>query len=77
VRASADELARRGLGVAFLHSTLVPQDETGFCVLAADSRELVEEAYARAGITFERIVESVDLAPSNTETAKEEEWSGS
>ena len=60
VRTSAEALEREGTHVRFLHSTLVPQDEAGFCVLAAESQTLVEEAYARAGVTFERIVESVE-----------------
>lgn len=61
VRASAAGLAREGRPVRFLHSTLVPEDELGFCVLAAESREVVEQVYARAGIGFERVVESLEL----------------
>jgi hypothetical protein len=61
VRASADELAREGVDVRYLHSTLVLEDEAAFCVLAAASREFVERAYARAGVAFERLVEAVDV----------------
>lgn len=60
VRSSADELAGEGKPVRYLHSTLVPEDEAAFCVLAAESRALVEEAYARAGVTFERVLDAVD-----------------
>ena len=60
VRSSAAELARSGAAVRYLHSTLVPEDEAGFCVLAAESRALVEEAYARAGVKFERMVDAVE-----------------
>ena len=60
VRTGTEQLVSEGLGIRFLHSTLVPQDESGFCVLEAESQALVEEAYMRAGVRFERIVESVD-----------------
>ena len=62
VRTSVEALAGEGKALRYLHSTLVPQDEAGFCVVAAGSRELVEEAYARAGVEFQRIVESVEVA---------------
>jgi hypothetical protein len=60
VRSSAAELAGEGKHVRYLHSTLVPEDEAAFCVLAAESRELVEQAYARAGVGFERVVQAVE-----------------
>ena len=60
VRSSAAELAGEGKHVRYLHSTLVPEDEAAFCVLAADSQALVEEAYARAGVRFERVVQAVE-----------------
>jgi len=56
VRAAAGELA----GVRLLHATLVPQDESAFCVFAAVSEQDVQAAYARAGVRFERIVEALD-----------------
>jgi hypothetical protein len=58
VRASAEAMAAP---IAFLHSTLVPEDETAFCVFSAQSRGLVEEAYRRAGVSFERIVAALEL----------------
>lgn len=62
VRASAERLAAEGRDVRYLHSTLVPEDEAAFCVLSAASRELVEEAYGRAAVPYERIVEAVETA---------------
>jgi hypothetical protein len=56
VRATARAMARRGTPIRYLHSTLVPTDEAGFCVLDAASVELVEQLYARAGVRFDRIV---------------------
>jgi hypothetical protein len=54
VRASAGELR-------FLHVTLVPADEAAFSVVAADSAELVQEAYRRAGVPFERILDALEV----------------
>ncbi|HET9242676.1 MAG TPA: nickel-binding protein [Gaiella sp.] len=62
VRASAQRLARDGKRVRYLHSTLVPVDESAFCVLEAESERLVEEAYERAGVRFERLVAAVETA---------------
>jgi hypothetical protein len=61
VRASADEMAGADARIRFLHSTLVPEDEAAFCVFAAASSGLVEDAYRRAGIPFERIVNALEL----------------
>jgi len=58
VRASAGELT----GIRFLHSTLVPDDEAAFCVLAASSAGLVAEAYRRAGVPYERILPAFDVS---------------
>ena len=41
------------------HSTLVPEDEAAFCVFAAESPEVVETAYRRANVPFERIVDAL------------------
>ncbi len=60
VRASAEELAAEGQRIRYLHSTLVPEDEAAFCVLEAESRAIVERAYDRAGVRFERIVDAVE-----------------
>lgn len=60
VAASAERLAQAGAPIRFMHSTLVPEDASAFCVLAAASPELVERAYAAAGVTFERLVEAVE-----------------
>jgi hypothetical protein len=59
VRACAEAMS--GAPIALLHSTLVPEDETGFCVFSAASRGLVEEAYRLAGVSFERIVVALDV----------------
>jgi hypothetical protein len=60
VAAAVRRLAESGAEIRFLHSTLVPDDESAYCVLTAASAELVERAYEAAGITFERLVEAVE-----------------
>jgi hypothetical protein len=60
---SADRLAHAGEPVRFLHSTLVPEDEAAFCVLTAWSAAVVEQVYAGAGVTYERLVEAIESEP--------------
>jgi hypothetical protein len=55
VREATDGLVREGKPVRYLRSTIVPADESLLCVLEAASEELVREAYARAGLAFERL----------------------
>jgi hypothetical protein len=57
VRASADELG----GIRFLHSTLVPEDEAAFCLFDAASAGLVAEAYRRAGVPYQRILDALHV----------------
>ena len=61
VRLSAAEIAATETEIRFLHSTLVPEDEAAFCVFAASSSEIVVEAYRRAGVQFERILDALEM----------------
>lgn len=60
VRSSAEAMAREGACIRFLHSTLVPEDEAAFCVFDAASVALIEDAYARAAVRFERVVGALE-----------------
>ena len=60
LRVAADCIAAEGAALRYLHSTLVLDDEAAFCVFEAGSRALVEQAYARAGVRFERILDAVE-----------------
>lgn len=60
LRSASEAIAAAGGSLRYLHSTLVPEDEAAFCVFDASSRELVEQAYARAGVRFERILDAVE-----------------
>ncbi len=55
VRDTAIAMEGEGKPVRYLRSTIVPVDESLLCVLEAATEELVREAYARAGIPFERL----------------------
>jgi hypothetical protein len=62
VREAAAVLASTGVRIRFLHSTLVPEDEAAFCVFDAESPAVVEEAYARAGVPYERVLNALEIA---------------
>lgn len=53
------ELERNGVPVRFRHATIVVADESFLCVVEAASEELVQTAYARANVTYERISAAV------------------
>ncbi len=61
VRVRVDEMAGEGLRVRFVHSTLVADEESAFCVFEAESAAAVEEAYARAGVPFERVLDALQI----------------
>ena len=50
-----------GVGVRYVRTTFLPDDETCFHVLEAGSPELVLEASRRATIPVERVVEALDI----------------
>lgn len=68
VRAAAANLAAAGTEIRFLHSTLVLSDEAAFCVFDANTRADVELAYARAGVSFQRLQEALEI-PGQSERA--------
>lgn len=55
VRAAALALERQGSDVHYVRSTIVPGDEAFLSVFEAASEDAVRQAYARAGVGFERI----------------------
>jgi Nickel responsive protein SCO4226-like len=71
VRSSAEELSAGNTEIAFLHSTLVPGDEAAFCVFKAGSMEAVVEAYTRAGVTYERILDALEVERDPSRRRKE------
>jgi len=65
LRAAAQAMALASQPIHFLHSTLVLEDENAFCVFSAASSSLVAEAYRRADVPFERIVDALELDSPN------------
>ena len=61
LRRGVDAAAARGAAVRLLHSTVVTQDETVFCVFEAESQETVRQVYTSAGVRFERLLDAVDI----------------
>ena len=59
----ADEFRLDGIDVRLIESTLVPAEDSLFCIFEAPSREVVEEIATRAAIPIDRLIEAVDVGP--------------
>src|SRR5690348_9374919 len=55
IREIVAEMERAGAPVRYLSATIVPNDESFFCLIEAASEEVVSDAYRRADVPFERI----------------------
>jgi hypothetical protein len=55
IREAAAEMERDGEPVRYLSATIVPGDESFFCLIEAASEEVVFGVYGRADVPFERI----------------------
>src|SRR4029079_3465689 len=58
---SASSLAQAGEPIRYLHATLVPSDESAFCVFEAASIALVARAYANAQVPCERLLIALEV----------------
>jgi hypothetical protein len=66
VNCAAAELTAESRPVRLLRSILVPEDETCFLLLCADTAETVRETARRAALAVERVVEATaDLVDPN------------
>jgi Protein of unknown function (DUF4242) len=61
VRDIVAEMERAGARVRYLSATIVPNDESFFCLIEAASEEVVSDAYGRADVPFERISAAICL----------------
>ena len=61
VRRTAEAMARDGTPVRYRHATLVPGDEATFSVIDANSLEVVQALYRRAGVRFDRILTAEEI----------------
>ena len=59
--AAARELAADGVGVRYLGSTFVPEEESCFSRFEGADGDAVRSACERAGVAFARIVETRDF----------------
>ena len=59
IRRAAAPRRRRG-AVRYVRSTVVPDDEAFISIFEAESEETLREAYARAGLAFDRISRAVE-----------------
>jgi hypothetical protein len=66
VNDAAAELTAEGRPIRLLRSILVPEDETCFLFVDADTAETARETARRAALAFERVVEATaDLVNPN------------
>jgi hypothetical protein len=61
VREIAAEMDRLGEPIRYLSATIVPDDESFFCLIEAASVEVVSDMYGRADVPFERISAAICL----------------
>jgi len=61
IREIAAEMERTGEPVRYLSATIVPSDESFFCLIEAASEEVVSDMYGRADLPFERISAAICL----------------
>ena len=60
-----------GRGIRYLRSIVIPGDQTCLHLVEADSAAQVAEAFDRAGLQADRIVEAVGLqAPTTNDTER-------
>lgn len=59
-RRAADGLQQEGGLVRFLRAIYVPEDDTCFFLIEAESAELVDAVGVRSGVGFHRVAEPVD-----------------
>ena len=55
------EMTGEGMPVRYLGSIYVPGDEVVFCLFSGQSAEIVTRANERAGVQFDRVVESIHM----------------
>lgn len=60
-REAAEELASEGVAIAYVRTTLLPDDEMCFHLFEAESRRVVEEASTRARLGRMRIVAVLEM----------------
>jgi len=65
--AAAEALAAQGVGVRYIGSTFVPEEESCFCRFESTDADSVRHACDQAGVPFARVVETRDLSAKKEE----------
>jgi hypothetical protein len=55
IRETVVDMEHTGAPIHYVSSTIVPSDESFYCVIQAATEEDVRDAHARAGVPFERM----------------------
>jgi Protein of unknown function (DUF4242) len=63
VRETVAEMEHTGEPIHYVSSTIVPSDESFYCVIEAATEEDVRGVYARAGVPFERMSVAILVEP--------------
>jgi hypothetical protein len=61
IRETVTEMKRVGEPVRYLSATIVPNDESFFCLIEAACEEVVSDVCRRADVPFERISAAICL----------------
>lgn len=61
LRSVAAAMASDGTPIRYHRAILMPSDEAAFCMIEAASMDVVAQLYSRAGITFDRIVDALEI----------------
>ena len=61
IRETVTEMRRAGEPVRYLSATIVPNDESFFCLIEAACEEVVSDVCRRADVPFERISAAICL----------------
>jgi hypothetical protein len=64
IREAVRQMAGEDKLIRYRGSTIVPDDEYYLSTIEATSDALVREAYARAGVVFERISVAISVSPA-------------
>ena len=63
--ASSQKSTTNGTPVRYIRSTFVPGEARCMCLFEAQSKDAVRDVNESAGLPFTRIIEAMDLTPSN------------
>jgi hypothetical protein len=67
----ANALSEEGLGIRYVRSTYVPEDETCFHYVEASTAPIAKRFAQRAELSFDRILEARNVAVSTPSNQKE------